>query len=525
MKRKLAIMLTATMVAASFSGCGNNSDQTQETSASEETINEETAENAENTTSTEDNTIVIGNTSVISTVDPVHNGSNAWSLTADGISETIYEQDAEGNLVSRFVDTIEQKDDLTWEMTLKDGVKFSDGSDVDAQALCDSMNSIMENNEMASTSAGMITFTVLDDKTVQLVSERETTVMPSVLCEYSMIVCKDTGDGNLVFTGPYTIESMDPGVELDLVPNAYYDDRASQRSNVIIKAFGDAATMQQAFESGEIDMAFTVTPETAGILEGEGYTVKDFDAGYQYFAVVNSKENATLSDLKLREAINVAINREDMVTALKGGRVANGFFAQYYSFAGDVTEIYDPEQAKSLLAEAGYTDTDGDGFVDKDGQKLILKLVTYPSRPDLSVLMQLVVSELNEIGVDTTTEMTDSISNYVKTEDFDLAFWAQHTCPTGEPTYSLSQFFRTGAAYNNNEYSNEKVDALLDEMGTLPAGSEKDDLAKQVQQIVSEDLPVIYLVDPQWHMAVSDKLADYTPYNGDYYVVNAELGL
>ena len=98
-------------------------------------------------------------------------------------------------------------------------------------------------------------------------------------------------------------------------------------------------------------------------------------------------------------------------------------------------------------------------------------------------------------------------------------------CPTGEPTYSLSQFFRTGAAYNNNDYSNEEVDSLLDQMGTLPAGDEKDQLAKQVQQIVSEDLPVIYLVDPQWHIAVSDKVADYEPYNGDYYVVNAELGL
>ena len=64
-------------------------------------------------------------------------------------------------------------------------------------------------------------------------------------------------------------------------------------------------------------MAFTVTPETAGILEGEGYTTKTFDAGYQYFMVVNSKENETLSDLKLRQAINVAINREDMVTALR----------------------------------------------------------------------------------------------------------------------------------------------------------------------------------------------------------------
>ena len=46
-----------------------------------------------------------------------------------------------------------------------------------------------------------------------------------------------------------------------------------------------------------------------------------------------------------------------------------------------------------------------------------------------------------------------------------------------------------------------------------------------IRQIISEDLPVIYLVDPQWHIAVSDKLANYEPYNGDYYVVNAELGL
>ena len=472
-----------------------------------------------------EDTIVIGNTSIIDTVDPVHNGSNAWSLTADGVSETVFMQDKDGNLVSRFVDSVEQKDDLTWEIKLKSGVKFSDGTDVDAQAFCDSMNSIMQNNEMASSSAGMITFTATDDATVTLTTERETTVMPSVLCEYNMVVCKDNGDSSYVFTGPYVIDSMDPGVELDLVPNEYYDDRAADRSNVVIKGFSDAATMQQAFESGEIDMAFTVTPETAGILQGEGYTTKDFDAGYQYFMVVNSKENETLSDLKLRQAINVGINREDMVTALKGGRVANGFFAQYYSFAGDVQETYDPEQAKSLLEEAGYTDTDGDGFVDKDGEKLTLKLVTYPSRPDLSVLMQLVVSELNDIGIDATTEMTDSIGNYVKTEEFDIAFWAQHTAPTGEPTYSLSQFFRTGAAYNNNAYSNEKVDELLDQMGTLPAGEEKDNLAKQVQQIISEDLPVIYLVDPQWHIAVSDKLANYEPYNGDYYVVNAELGL
>lgn len=477
------------------------------------------------TAKVEKETIVIGNTKVIDVVDPTRNGSNAWSLTADGISETVFMQDSKGNLVSHIVESIEQKDALTWEMKLKTGLKFSDGSTLDANALCDSMNTIMKNNEMAKSSAGIITFSATDNLTVKMVSERETTIMPSVLCEYNMVVCKETKDSSYVFTGPYAIKSMNPGVELELIPNKYYDDRASSRPNVTIKAFGDAAAMQQAYKSGEIDIAFTITPETAGILEKEGYTTIDFDAGYQYFIVVNSKENETLSDLKLRQAVNIAINREDMVTALKGGRVANGFFAQYYSFAGEVKEKYDPEGAKALLKEAGYTDTDGDGFLDKDGKKLSLKLVTYPSRPDLSILMQLVVSKLNEIGIDTTTEMTDSIGKYVKTEAFDLAFWAQHTTPTGEPTYSLSQFFRTDAAYNNNGYSNKKVDELLDSMGALQAGTEKDKLAKQVQQIVFEDLPVIYLVDPQWHIAVSDKVKGYVPYNGDYYVVNPQLGL
>ena len=61
----------------------------------------------------------------------------------------------------------------------------------------------MENNEMAgNTSAGVITFTPVDDMTVELKSRERDNIMPSVLCEYSMVVLKDTGDSNYVFTGP-----------------------------------------------------------------------------------------------------------------------------------------------------------------------------------------------------------------------------------------------------------------------------------------------------------------------------------
>ena len=59
----------------------------------------------------------------------------------------------------------------------------------------------------------------------------------------------------------------------------------------------------------------------------------------------------------------------------------------------------------------------------------------------------------------------------------------------------------------------------------MEPGPERDAIAQQIQDIVAEDLPVTFLIDPQWHVALSERVADYVPYCGDYYIVNAELGL
>lgn len=296
-------------------------------------------------------TITIGVTNVIDKVDPTY-GGNPWSLTADGISETIYMQDVNGNLVSHLAEDLVQVDDLTWELTLKDDVKFSDGSDVDAQAVADGMNAVMAENPNASATAGVITFAAKDDRTVTLTTERKTTVMKSILTEWANVVFKGNADDGYVFTGPYVLADLNPGVSVSLVPNEYYDDRAAERPNVTLKCFKDTASMQQAFEAGEIDMAFTVTNEIAEDLEAKGFTVKNFDAGYQYFAIPNIAK-APLNDANVVKAVNEIIDREAMQLVLRGGRVATGFFATYYDFAGEVEEKTDVEDAKALLAEAG----------------------------------------------------------------------------------------------------------------------------------------------------------------------------
>ena len=139
--------------------------------------------------------------------------------------------------------------------------------------------------------------------------------------------------------------------------------------------------------------------------------------------------------------------------------------------------------------------------------------------------MQLVSSELTKAGIDCSTEIVDSIGTVLTDGNYDIAFYAQHTAPSGEPGAALNMFFTEGGSRNYEGYKNEEIDKLLDELAATEPGPERDAIAQQIQAIVFEDLPVYYLVDPQWHVALSDRVADYVPYCGDYYVVNAELGL
>ena len=72
-------------------------------------------------------------------------------------------------------------------------------------------------------------------------------------------------------------------------------------------------------------------------------------------------------------------------------------------------------------------------------------------------------------------------------------------------------------------YSSKEVDGLLDKLGTLKFGDELINTAKEIQGVIYKDAPVLFLVDPEWNVALSERLKDYKVYNGDYYIVNSEL--
>lgn len=466
-----------------------------------------------------DSPIVIGQTSMTDSLDVF---KRSWDLTSHGVSESIFMLDEQGNPTSRYVENVTQTGPLEWTMTVKPGPKFSDGTDVDATALAESLNEIQQKNTLANASAGVITFTA-DGNTITARTERETKVLQAILGEWTNVAFKRDSAGGFIYSGPYQVVSLAAGDSLQLEPNPHYPD-ADKRSDVTIRLFQDVDAMKLALQSKSIDMAFTITPTVADQLEGaDGIEVKSIDAGYQYFARPNLTAGP-LTDPLVREAIDLGLDRSDYVTALKGGSVETGAFAHYYSFAGTETLTVDKQRAAELLDQAGWV-KGADGVRAKDGQQLSLRLITYPSRPDLSIIMQVVVSQLSELGINATTRVVDSIREGMMSGDYDIAMYAQHTAPTGDPGFFLNQFFRTGAANNLNGYSSPTTDQLLDQLGELAPGIEQDQLAVQIQHQLHVDQAIFFMVDPQWHVGVSDRLANYQPYGGDYYIVNATLGL
>ncbi len=468
LKRALIALIASLTGLAILAGCGGSGETTDASST--------------------DAPIVIGQTSMTDSLDAF---KNSWDLTSHGVSESVFMVDEQGERNSRYVEEITQISPLEWTMKVKPGAKFSDGTDVDAAALAASLNEIQQKNALSNASAGVITFTA-DGDTITAVTERETTVLDAILGEWTNVVFKTGPDGNYIYSGPYQVVSVD--------------------------------AMKLALQSKSIDMAFTITPTVAEQLAGtDGIEVKSIDAGYQYFARPNLVEGP-LADPAVRQAIDLALDRNDYVTALKGGRVGTGTFAQYFSFAGNEELVVDKQQAAELLDEAGWV-MGPDGVRVKDGQPLSVRIITYPSRPDLGIIMQIMVSQLNELGISATTSVVDSIVDGMKTGNYDIAMYAQHTAPTGDPGFFLNQFFRTGGANNINGYSSATTDELLDQLGELAPGAERDQLAVQIQHQIHVDQAVFILVDPQWHIGVSDRLAGYQPYGGDYYIVNPQLGL
>lgn len=463
----------------------------------------------------------VGATYITSGTDPAK-GSNGWAITSHGVGENLFTVDKDGKLVPELAEKAERTGDLTWTVTLKSGRAFSDGKPVTASTLAAGFDNTFASNKAALATGGKLTFEATDDLTLKVTTEKPVPYIQALFAEWPLVAYTPAGNGEAVFTGPYRIAGFKADASIALEPNAHFEG-ADRRSPVSFRKFGDAQSMTLALESGELDLAFGLPSEVISRLKANSdVTVKSFPVGYQYLAFLNTARPLT-GDLKVRQALDLAFDRKELAAAINGGEPATGAYAAYFPFAGKEERKTDVTRAAALLDEAGWVPGSA-GIREKDGKQLRLLIITYPQRPDLVTMLPVVKAQLAKIGIDVDTQVVENIQQVASAGEFDIALWAQHTAPSGDPAFFLNSMLRTGAALNYAKYTSSEFDAILDRFATEGDPAGRVTIALDAQAKLFNDVPASFLVSPVWYVGMSKRLQNYEPWGSDYHVLRADIG-
>ena len=279
-----------------------------------------------------------------------------------------------------------------------------------------------------------------------------------------------------------------------------------------------------------IDAAYGMAYEAYPNFENGEYQFSSIQTSRAFFGSMNMT-SPIIQDAAVRKAIAMGINKEGFVATLLDGHgvPGNGAFPNGFStFGGEkvTTETYDPEGAKAVLEAAGWVDTDGDGIREKNGTKLTIRWLTYPSRQELPLLAESAQASLKEIGMDVDINCTANRREFLKDmTSWDIYASALVTAPSGDPQYFFTTSCLPGMSYNFGAYENEEVSAMIEELSTEFDTAKRGEMAVKLQQAILDDNAYVFCSFLQMNMISKVGVTGYTAHACDYYQVTADLDI
>ena len=458
--------------------------------------------------------------------DP-HESYSGWSTLRYGIGETLFKFNEHMELEPWLAENFEQVDDFTVKIKINDAAKFSNGKKVDGAAVKKCLERLIANHDRAPRDL-KISAIEADGQFVTIKSAEKVPALLNYLSDpYGCIVDVDSGvaDKIVVGTGPYRAVKV-TDTQIDLVANENYWGAVKPKlDKIIVKSITDGDTLTMAMQNGELD-AVQGLPYSSLKLFGDGYKISQADTSRVYQIAFNFKTPA-LQDVNVRRAISMAIDKENFCKVLLDGNgtPAIGAFPANLTFGGDKVHAatYDLDGAKKLLADAGWTDTDGDGYVDKDGKNLELNYLTYTSRQELPLLAEAAQANLKKIGVKVNVNATDNYKAFLRNGDYDIFSKAIVTAPTGDGEYYFTSHILPGAVDNAGFYDSAELVALENELHNTFGAANRSELVVKMSQRVLDDCALIYASHLKMSFVMKPNVEGFTAHPSDYYEIRPEL--
>ena len=458
-------------------------------------------------------------------------GYQGWACIRNGVGETLFrltdELEAEPWLVE---DYALSDDQLTWTLTLKEGITFQNGRALDAQVVLDCLERTVGMNDRAAKDL-MIASMSADGLTLSITTTAPNPVLPNSLCDpYACIIdvtAEEDFAAHPVGTGPYMVERYLPDQETVVVPYDGYWNGTPKLERIRIVAM-DGDTMALALQTGEIDAAYAMAYEGQALFrDNPDYNLQTVATSRIYKLYYNF-HNEHLANPNVRKALNMLVDKESYgAVAMSGfGSAATGCFPENTPYSQGLTATaFDVEGARALLAAEGYADTDGDGILDKDGSPLSFSLVTYSSRAELPALSAAFQSQCGQVGIDVTVTVSESVDDLLKAELFGIAAYAFVTLPTGDPSSYLNTVMGADGWSNFGHYENPEIQTLLEELDHTFDPEARASLAAQIVQIALDDDAYCFMDHLEMSLVTSAAVSGLTPHPSDYYQITVDTDI
>jgi peptide/nickel transport system substrate-binding protein len=463
---------------------------------------------------------------------------NGWLSNRAGVSETLIGLGYDMSMQPRLAVSYENLSPTEWKLTLRDGVKFHDGTPVTAQSVKDSFAKLdieghTAHNPRLSKLLGIAEIQTPDAKTLIFKTKEPNSAFLWSLTEPSAAVMKDGTDAlPLIGTGPFVFVKAEAEKSYEVKGFANYWGGAPKLDKLKIDAISDPSVAALALQAGDVDLVTNYPEPDFAKLKTDGQGQLFSGATTRLFFFQPNMTKGPLADPILREAVSLGLDRDTIVAAALvgvGGTPANTLFpANMASWANaDLSLPYDPAKAQELLDAAGIKDSDGNGIRELNGEDIVLKLRSYEGRAALRPTLEISQVLLQQIGLGAEIAMGEFGANNdaLKAGEIDLHLQAWGTAPQGDPDYFPSTLVATGASYNVSGYSNPELDALLEQGRSLFTTEERQPIYAKIQEIINRDLPVIPVFHKTQVSVGNGKVEGYQIHPAETYFATPELAI
>lgn len=376
-------------------------------------------------------------------------------------------------------------DGLTYVFKLREGVKFHDGTDMNADDVVFSLDRARAEDSTNAQKAlfkGITSVTAMDPMTVEVkLAAPNGNFIFNMAWGDAVIVAPESIENaatNPVGTGPFVFKNWAKGDHVELMRNDAYWGDAPALATATFKFISDPNAAFAAMMAGDID-AFPNFPAPE--------TLAQFEADPRFNVIVGSTEGETilstnnksgpLADVRVREAIAHAINRQDIIDgAMFGyGTPIGSHFAPHNPDYVDLTgqSAFDPEKAKTLLKDAG---------AEEITLRLMLPPPTYARRGG-----EIIAAQLRDVGIQTeisNLEWAQWIEQVFKGKDFDLTI-VSHTEPADINIYARPDYYF--------QYENADFNALMDKLAVTADVAMRTEINQSAQKMIADDYVNGYL--------------------------------